>query len=96
MSPREPRVVVVPARDDVERLQHRHAGLEHRRELPGEERDVLLRIERAAAQRLLLDLGDADALAAQVVGDDGFRRRRDFAADSRWLRSTPSRERCIP
>ncbi len=64
--------IAVAARDDLERLQQRHAGLQHRRQLAREERDVLLADTLAAAERLALDLDDAHALAPQVGGDDGF------------------------
>ena len=73
--------VAVAARDDLERLQQRHAGLQHRRELAREERDVLLVDLAPAAERLPLDLDDPDALAAQVGRDDGLGRRLRFAAD---------------
>src|SRR5213079_1563383 len=64
--------ILVAARHDLERLQQRHARLEHRGELPREERDVLLIDSAAAAKGLALELGDADALPPQVGGDDGF------------------------
>ena len=80
-----------PRRDDVERLQQRHAGLQHRRELAREERDVLLVDRAAAAERLLLDLDDADALAAQVGRDDRLATPRAISPRiCRLLRSTPS------
>ena len=89
-QPREARVAVA-ARDDVERLQQRHAGLQHRRELAGEERDVLLADRAAAAERLPLDLGDADALAPQVRRRRPSRTRRaSRRAPGLLLRSTPS------
>ncbi len=76
---REARVAVA-ARDDFERLQQRHARAQHRRELPGEERHVLVGDPLAATERLTLDLGDADALPAQVGRNDGFRGAPRLAA----------------
>ena len=73
--------VAVAAGDDLERLQQRHARLQHRRELAREERDVLFVDLAPAAERLPLDLDDADALPAQVGRDDRFRRRLGFSAD---------------
>ena len=56
-------------------------ALQHRRELAREERDVLLADLAAAAERLALDLGDPDALAAQVGRDDRLRGGAHFAAN---------------
>ena len=78
-------------RDDVERLQQRHAGLHHGGELAGEQRDVLVADFAAAAALLLLDLGDQDALAAQRGVDDGLAARAHLAAD-RACRPCP----CLP
>ncbi len=72
--------VAVTAGDNLEALQQRHAGLEHRRELTGEERDVLFGDLAPAAERLPLELGDADALAAQIGPDDVLGRRLHLAA----------------
>ena len=62
------RGVAVALADDVERLQQRHAGLHHRRELAREERDVLLGDLLAAARDVcFLTLVTRDALAAQAA-----------------------------
>ena len=77
---REKRALPWPRATMSNALQQRHAGLQHRRELAREERDVLLGDLLAAAERLPLELGDADALAAQVGRDDGLGRGLDLAA----------------
>ncbi len=77
---REARIAVA-AGDDLEGLQHRHARPQHRRELSREERDLPLADLLAAAERELLDLLEADALAPQVGRDDGLRRGFRLAAD---------------
>src|SRR5580765_2079385 len=66
------RRVGVSLADDVERLQQRHARLHHGRELPGEQRHVLIADPAAPADALLGDLRDDDALATQ--GDVDQRR----------------------
>jgi hypothetical protein len=66
--------------DDVERLQQRHAGLHHRRQLAGEQGDVLAGDLLAAAVDLLLDLGDHHALAAQGDVDHGLATGAQFPA----------------
>src|SRR5207249_9927239 len=77
--PRKARIAMA-ARDDVERLQQRHAGLQHRRKLPREERHVLVADRAAAAIRLTLDLEDADALPPEVRRGDRLRHGAQFAA----------------
>ena len=72
--------IAVPARDDLERLQQRHARLQHRRQLAREKRDVLFADLAPATKALLANLDDADALPPQVGRDDSFRRRLRFAA----------------
>ena len=54
---------------------------QHRRELAREKGDVLLTDPAAAAERLPLDLDDADALAAQIGRHDRLGRRLGFAPD---------------
>src|SRR5215813_11140798 len=66
--------VLVSARDDLEGLQQRNAGLQHRRQLSGEERDVFFIDAAAAAEGLPAELRDADPLAPQVGVDHRFRR----------------------
>src|SRR5207244_10819191 len=78
-EPREA-CVAMTASDDVERLQQRHAGLEHRGELAREKRDVLVADLASAAIGLPLDLQNADTLPAQVGRDDGLRCAARFAA----------------
>ena len=68
-EPREPRVAVA-ARDDLEGLQQRDAGTQHRGELSREERDIPVANLFAAAKRELLDLLEPDTLPAQVRRDD--------------------------
>src|SRR4030095_8456317 len=77
---RESRVAMA-AGDDLEGLQQRDAGAQHRRELSRKERDLAFADLLAAAERELLDLLQADALTAQVRRDDGLRCRPGLAAD---------------
>ncbi len=72
--------VGVAATDDVERLQQRHAGLDHGRHLPGEGGNVLGLDRLAAGQATLLHLGDQNALAPQRRGDDGLAARAQLTA----------------
>jgi hypothetical protein len=67
--------------DDVEGLQQRHARLHHRRELPREQRDVLVGDLAAGADPLLPDLGDEDALTPQSGVDHGLAAGAHLAAD---------------
>ncbi len=90
------RRVRVALADDVERLQQRHAGLHHRRQLAGEQRDVLVGDLLAAAQRPFLDLGDQDALAAQRDVDDVLAAGAQFAAHRLPACPCLPRRRAIP
>ena len=60
--------LVVAHADDLERLHHRDAGIEHRGQLPGEERDVLRRDLALALEhrRFFANTRRRDALLAQV------------------------------
>src|SRR5215831_1607129 len=73
--------VLVPARDDLERLQQRHASLEHGCELAGEKGDVLLVDAAPATKTLSPEFSDADPLAPQIGVDDCFGGRLRFAAN---------------
>src|ERR1700722_10218326 len=64
--------------DDVERLQQRHAGLHHGRELPREQGDVLGPDRTAAAEFLRRNLGDHDALTPQHDVDHRLAAGADF------------------
>ncbi len=71
------RLVVADA-DDLERLHHRNAGIEHRGELAGEQRDILggdlaFALEQV---RLFADPGRGDALLAQVRSNLNFVTRK--------------------
>jgi len=67
--------------DDVERLDQRHAGAHHGRELAGEDGDVLLLDRLAAAHAALLHLVDHHALAAQARAHHGFAAGTHLAAN---------------
>jgi hypothetical protein len=73
--------VGVAAPDDVERLEQRHAGFHHRRELAREQGDVLLGNLAAHLEARLLDARVHHALAAQAGLNDGLARRAHFAAN---------------
>jgi len=77
------RRVGMPARHDFERLQQRHPGLHHGRQLAGEQGDILVGDALAARKQraLLLDLGDGDALLAQQGIDHGFAAGHHLAFD---------------
>ena len=60
------RRVRMAARDDIERLQQRHAGLEHRGELAGEHAEIFFADAAGAGGGLFLQRGDGDALPAQL------------------------------
>ena len=77
---REARVLVT-AGDDFERLQQRHTCLEHRRQLPCEECDVLFVDAGTTPESLPAHLDDPDALPPQVGRDDRFRRGLHLAAN---------------
>jgi len=59
------RRIGVPLADDIEGLQQRHTRLHHRRQLSGEERDVLVADLAAHSHPLTSDLENSDALAAE-------------------------------
>ena len=82
--------VAVAARDDFERLQQRHARLQHRRELAGEERDVLFVDLAPAAERLPLDLDDRMPWRRRLVVTTVSDAARDSPRTWRLLRSMPS------
>jgi hypothetical protein len=64
------RRVVVSASDDFKGLQQRHAGLHHRRQLPREQRDVLLGDLSPALEALLGNLADQNPLPPQRGAHD--------------------------
>ena len=75
------RRLVVAVSDDLESLHQRNTGGQHRGELAAEHRDVF-RLDLAASLerlRLLLDLADGDALAAQVCAQRAFVGRKALA-----------------
>ena len=77
------RRLVVAVADDFEGLHQRNTGGQHGGELAAEHRDVF-GLDLAAALeglRLLLDLADGDALAAQVCAQRGFVGRQALARD---------------
>ena len=59
--------VLVAAGNDLERLEERHARLEHGRELPREKRNVALGDPAATAESLAPHLADADALTPFAI-----------------------------
>src|SRR6202035_3718550 len=73
--------IAVSAGDDFERLQQRHAGLEHGCELAGRETNVLFIDAPPAAERLLPQLDDADSLPSQIAGNDRLRGSLHLSAD---------------
>src|SRR5690606_32490364 len=75
------RSVIRALGDDVEGLEQRHAGFHHRRQLPGEYRDVAIGDLLAALVALLADLRDDDALASQRALHDRLTARAHLAAD---------------
>ena len=77
---RHRRISMAPA-DDVERLHQRHTRLQHRGQLPGEKRQVLVRDLASARERLLLDLADHDAAPAQRRRHDRLAARPHLALD---------------
>src|SRR5690606_29893537 len=79
-----PRRFVVAVADDVEALHHWDAGLQHRRQLTCEQRDVLGRDLLPALEELhfLAHLLGEHALTAQVGFDLRFRHREHLALDA--------------
>src|SRR5215471_10234409 len=73
--------ILVSAGDDLECLQQRHACLEHRCQLAGEEGDVPLVDPSAAAEGLPAQLRDSNALPPQVGVDDRFGGRLGLATN---------------
>jgi len=65
---------------DVERLQQRHAGFHHGRELARKQGNVLVGDGAATTHFHLFDSEDLDALPAQYRVDDGFAAGPHFAA----------------
>jgi len=74
------RRVAVALADDVESLQQRNTGFHHGGQLAGEQRDVLFGYRSTAANALLLDFDDLDALAAQHCIDLRLAAGLHFAA----------------
>ena len=78
------RRLVVADAYDLERLHHRDARVEHRRELAGEQGDVLGSDLAFALEQLgfLADLGRGDALLAQVRANLHFVARKAASLDA--------------
>src|SRR5262245_16447515 len=76
--------LLVTVTDDVEALHHRDTGLEHRRELAGEQRDVLGDDLLAALEELhfLADALREHALAAQVGFDRSLGHGQHLSLDA--------------
>jgi hypothetical protein len=73
--------IVMPFADDIEGLQQRYAGLQHGGELAREQGDVFVG-DLAAAGGAFLDLGDSDALTAQLCRNTGFAHPACIAFDN--------------